>query len=43
LGRARTRRRHDCYCAAYGPLVNDTLESAHYGGRTTNRYAATHT
>jgi hypothetical protein len=36
-----TRRRHDGHCATYGPPVNGTLESAHYGGRTTNRYAST--
>jgi hypothetical protein len=38
---AGTRRRHDCHCAAYGPLVDGTLESAHYGSQTTNHYAAT--
>jgi hypothetical protein len=37
----RTRRRHDCHCAAYGPPVDGTLESARGGGRTTNHYAAT--
>jgi hypothetical protein len=36
-----TRRCHDCHCAAYGPPVDGTLESAHYGGQTTNHYAAT--
>jgi hypothetical protein len=36
-----TRRRHDCHCAAYGPPVDDTLESARGGGRTTNHYAVT--
>jgi hypothetical protein len=36
-----TRRRHDYHCAAYGPPVEDTLESARGGGRTTNHYAAT--
>jgi hypothetical protein len=41
LGRVGTRRRHDCHCAAYGPLVNGIHESAHYGGQTTNHYAAT--
>jgi hypothetical protein len=34
-----TRRRHDCHCASYGPPVDDTLESARSGGRTTNHYA----
>jgi hypothetical protein len=41
LRRAGTRRRHDGHCATYGPPVNDTLEPAHCGSRTTNRYAAT--
>jgi hypothetical protein len=37
-----TRRRHDGHCATYAsPPVNGTLESAHYGGRTTNRCATT--
>jgi hypothetical protein len=36
-----TRRRHDCHCAAYGPPVDDTLESAHSDGRTTDHYTAT--
>jgi hypothetical protein len=35
-----TRRRHDCHCALYGAPVDDTLESAHGGSRTTNHYAA---
>jgi hypothetical protein len=41
LGRAGTRRLHDGHCATYGPPVNGTLESAHYGGRTTNCCATT--
>jgi hypothetical protein len=41
LGRAGTKRRHDGHCATYEPPVNDTLESAHYGGQSTNHYAAT--
>jgi hypothetical protein len=41
LGRAGTRHRHDGHCVTYGPPVNDTLEPAHYGGRSTSRYAAT--
>jgi hypothetical protein len=41
LERAGTRRRHDGHCATYAPPVNGTLESTHYGGRTTNRYVAT--
>jgi hypothetical protein len=36
-----TRRRHDFHCAVYGPPVDGTLESAHYGDQTTNHYAAT--
>jgi hypothetical protein len=36
-----TRHRHDYHCAAYGPPVDDTLESARGGGRTTNHYATT--
>jgi hypothetical protein len=36
-----TRRRHDHHCAAYGPPVDDILESARSGGPTTNHYAAT--
>jgi hypothetical protein len=35
-----TRRRHDYHCAAYGPPVDDTLESARGGGQATNHYAA---
>jgi hypothetical protein len=41
LGRAGTRRRHNGHCATYGPLVNGTLESAHYGGQSTKHYTAT--
>jgi hypothetical protein len=36
-----TRRRHDRHCAAYGPPIDGTLDSARSGGRTTNHYAAT--
>jgi hypothetical protein len=36
-----TRRRHNCHCAAYGPPVDVTLESARGGGRMTNHYTAT--
>jgi hypothetical protein len=41
VGRAGTRHRHDYHYAAYGPPVDDTLESARGGGRTTNHYATT--
>jgi hypothetical protein len=41
LGHAGTRRRHDSHCVAYGPPVNGTLKSAHYGGQSTNHYTAT--
>jgi hypothetical protein len=41
LGHAGTRRRRDGHCATYGPPINGTLESAHYGGRTTNCCATT--
>jgi hypothetical protein len=38
---AGTRRSHDRHCAAYGPPVDGTLETTHYGGQTTNHYTAT--
>jgi hypothetical protein len=38
---ARTRHSHNDHCATYGSPVNGTLEPAHYGGRSTNRYTAT--
>jgi hypothetical protein len=41
LGHTRTRRRHYGHCATYGSPVNDTLESTHYGGQSTNRYTTT--
>jgi hypothetical protein len=41
LGHAGTRRLHNSHCASYGSPVNCTLESAHYGGQSTNRYTAT--
>jgi hypothetical protein len=41
LGHTGTRRPPDRHCAAYGPPVNDTLESAHYGGQSTNHYTTT--
>jgi hypothetical protein len=40
LGRAGTRHRHNSHCATCGLLVNGTLELAHHGGQSTNRYAA---
>jgi hypothetical protein len=36
LGRTGTRHRHNGHCATYGPPVNDILELAHHGGRSTN-------
>jgi hypothetical protein len=41
LGRTETRHHHNDHCATYGSPVNGTLEPAHYGGRSTNRYTAT--
>jgi hypothetical protein len=41
LERTGTGRRHAHHCAAYGPPVVGTLESARGGGRTTNHYATT--
>jgi hypothetical protein len=41
LGCTGTRRHHVCHCAAYGAPVDNTLESARGGGRTTNHYAGT--
>jgi hypothetical protein len=41
LGHARTRHRHYGNCATYGSPINGALESAHYGGQSTNRYTAT--
>jgi hypothetical protein len=40
LRHVETRHRHDGHCATYSPPVNGTLEPAHHGGRSTNRYAA---
>jgi hypothetical protein len=40
LGYAGTRHRHNGHCATYGLPVNDTLELAHHGGRSTNYCAA---
>jgi hypothetical protein len=40
LGRTGTRHRHNGHCATYGLPINDTLELAHHGGRSTN-YCAT--
>jgi hypothetical protein len=40
LGRTGTRLRHNSHCATYEFPVNGTLELAHRGGRSTNRYAA---
>jgi hypothetical protein len=36
-----TRHRHNGHRATYGSPVNGTLEPAHYGVRSTNRYTAT--
>jgi hypothetical protein len=41
LERTGTGRHHAHHCAAYGPPVDGTLESARGGGRTTNHYATT--
>jgi hypothetical protein len=41
LGCAGTRHHHNGHCATYESPVNGTLESAHYGGQSTNRYIAT--
>jgi hypothetical protein len=41
LERTGTGHRHACHCAAYGPPVDGTLESARGGDRTTNHYAIT--
>jgi hypothetical protein len=41
LGRTGTRHCHNGHSATYGLPVNDTLELAHHGGRSTNYYAAT--
>jgi hypothetical protein len=41
LGRAGTRHCHNSHCATYGLPVNGTLELAHHGGQSTNRYDAT--
>jgi hypothetical protein len=41
LERAETRHCHNDHCATYGLPVNDTLELAYHGGRSTNYYAAT--
>jgi hypothetical protein len=41
LERTGAGRRHAGHCATYGPPVNDTLESTHYGSRAANRYTTT--
>jgi hypothetical protein len=41
LGRTGTGHHHNGHCAMYWPPVNGTLEPAHHGGRSTNRYIAT--
>jgi hypothetical protein len=39
LGCTGTRHHHDGHCATYGLPVNDTLELARHGSRSTNYYA----